>query len=223
MTGRARPLAAFAGVAALAALVAAAVPGATYALWHAELETTGVLTDAATIFSVNGTDASSASPAVGVPLGPEEAQVLLDERDLAIPVEVSALSQGNRGLRYTVSLAPATADSVFASAQVAIVPVDDAASCTTDLALPESAPTDSTPVPAGYSDTDEPAVENWCVRAHLDGLPDEGAYQSSTTITGTHALGEISDETVWNFDVLTAFTAAAEPVREVVFTYETFR
>lgn len=223
MTGRKRAILTFAGVTALAALVTAAVPGATYALWHDELETTGVIADAATIFEVDGTAATSAAPSVGVPLGPEEAQILLDEHDLAVAVEVRALSQGNRGLRYTVDLDAAEPDSIFASAQVAVFPVPDAAACTTAAALPESTPTSSTPVPAGYSDSAVPEVEFWCVRAHLDKLPDEGKFQSWVTITGTSAFGEVSELIFWNFTVLTAFRAAAEPEREVTFTYETFR
>ncbi len=223
MTVRSRSILTFVGVTALSALVAAALPGATYALWHAELETTGVITDAATIFSVNGSEASSADPTVGVPLGPAEAQILLDDLELAIPVEVRALSQGNRGLRYTVDLPPAADGSLFAGADVAVFPVPDAEACTVATALPDSPPTSATPVPAEYSDADVPEIEFWCVRAHLDEIPDEGPFQTSTTITGTHALGEISDVTVWSFDVLTAFRAAAEPMREVAFTYETFR
>ncbi|RZI92446.1 MAG: hypothetical protein EOO67_08610 [Microbacterium sp.] len=223
MTVRMRSAMTFVGVAALSALVASALPGATYALWSAEMETTGVLTDAATVFAVNGAEASSADPTVGIPLGPVEAQTLLDDLELAIPVEVRALSQGNRGLRYTVSVPPAADGSLFAAADLAVFPVSDAAECTVAAALPDSPSTSATPVPAGYSDSDVAEVEFWCVRAHLDEIPDEGEFQTSTTITGTHALGELSDVTVWGFDVLTAFRAAAEPTREIAFTYETFR
>lgn len=207
-----------------AALVALAATGVTSALWRTELTTHGAVPDAAVLFSVNGDDASSADPTATVTLGSTEMQSLLDTRSLAVPIEVEALSQGNRGLRYTVEL-PATAETdILHWAEVSLFPVDGPAACTVDAVAPsELPPLTSTPVSATYSDATAPTIEHWCLRADLDALPDEGVFTTTTTVTGTHALGEIVETVPTQIDVTTAFTVADEPTHRISFRYETFR
>lgn len=205
-------------------LVALAAAGVTSALWRTELTSHGAVPDAAVLFSVNGDDASAADPTATVPLGSAEMQTLLDTRSLAVPVEVEALSQGNRGLRYTVEL-PTTAETdILHWADLSIFPVDDPTACTVDTDAPsELPPLTSTPVAPTYSDATTPTIEHWCLRADLGALPDEGVFTSTTTITGTHALGDIVETVPAQIDVTTAFTVADEPTHRISFTYETFR
>jgi hypothetical protein len=209
-----------------AAVVTLALPGVTYALWHTEIVDTATIRDAAVLFAVDGEHASSAAPAVDVPIGKSDLRSLLTERRLAKPIEVVALSQGNRGLRYSVELPAVPAapgDTILGAAELGVFRVADAAACTVDLDIPASAPSTSTPVPATYSDSAVPEIEHWCLRADLGVLPDEGRFTSTTTITGAHALGELVEEVEWDFAILTRLDAADEPPYEVTFTYETFR
>lgn len=215
----------FAGGAATlgAGIVALAVVGATSALWRTELTSHAALPDAAVLFSVNGEDATASNPAVVVTLGPTEMQALLDDGSLAVPIEVQALSQGNRGLRYTVA-APATDETdILHWAELSVFPVSDLTSCSVEAEAPILPPSTSTPVAPTYSDTTTPTTEYWCLRADLRELPDVGEFTTTATITGTHALGEIVETLSTQLDVTTAFTAANEPTHRVTFTYETFR
>lgn len=206
-----------------AALVAVAVTGATSALWRTELTAQAALPDAAVLFTVNGEDATASVPTVAVTLGTAETQALLDEGRIALPIEVESLSQGNRGLRYSITLPTTQESDILHWADVTVFPVTAQAQCTVDTEAPILPPSTSTPVPATYSDGTTPVTEHWCLQAELGQLPDVGVYTSTATITGTHALGEIVATQPWNIDVATAFTAANEPTHRIEFTYETFR
>lgn len=206
------------------ALVALAAAGVTSALWRTELTTHGAVPDAAVLFSVNGDDASAADPTATVTLGSTEMQSLLDTRSLAVPIEVEALSQGNRGLRYTVELPTSAETDILHWADLSIFPVDGPTACTIETEAPsELPPLTSTPVAPTYSDATTPTIEHWCLRADLGTLPDEGVFTTTTTITGTHALGDIVETVPAQIDVTTAFTVADEPAHCLSFTYETFR
>ncbi|WP_336662796.1 hypothetical protein [Leucobacter sp. USHLN154] len=211
------------GAALSAVLIAVAVAGATSALWRTELSTHAALPDAAVLFDVNGESSSASDPTVTYAIGSDDMQALMDDGSIAIPIEVKSLSQGNRGLRYTVTPPATTETDIMHWADTTVFPVTSEGSCTVDTDVPTDPPLTSTPVPATYSDTTTPTTEYWCLHAKLGHLPDAGRYTSTATITGTHALGEIVKESLWDLEVTTAFTVADEPEHEVAFTYETFR
>lgn len=223
VSSRRRNLLATAATTVGAGLVAVAVVGVTSALWRTELTSDAALQDAAVLFAVNGEEASASDPTVGVDLGSAEIQALLDDGAIAVPIEVQALSQGNRGLRYSVAVPTTDEGNILHWADLAVFPVDGMNACTVDAAAPLVPPTTSTPVSADYSDETTPATEYWCFRADLRQLPDVGEFTTTATVTGAHALGEIVETPSTQIDVTTAFTAANEPTHRVTFTYETFR
>lgn len=199
------------------------IPGVTNASWRSELTTQGAIADAAVLFEVNGQHATATEPTVGVDLGPAEAQALLDEGKLAIPVEVKSLSQGNPGLRYEVELPDTDENSILHRTNKGIFPVSDPGECTVDTAIPTGHQQSSVPVPATYSDSTIPVIEFWCLRADLSSLHDLGTFTSQTTISAEHSLGETFRNVEWEIDVRTPLTAQNEPKQSVKFTYETFR
>ncbi len=240
MTSRTRSVA----VVAAAALVGGALGlgGASFALWEDEVQLTGQISSGYEYFAVGRGEANSTtvadtamSPAssqtappsgysVSVTVGSDDAQVLVDEHQLAIPIRVDSLSQGNKGLYYQIE-PPYWGESIFGQAHVRVFPVGSARDCTVTSA-PVSQPYDlySTPVSADYSVTQTPTTEYWCLVATLDALPDEGTYTNTVTATGTDPAGtEVGDTDSWSADVTSAMDPADEPDHELTVTYQTFR
>lgn len=239
-TSRARSVAVVAAAAVLGG--ALGVGGASFALWQDATGFDGQISSGYEYFAAGRGAANSstvpdgamsaaseaAAPPTGhaasVTVGSADAQVLADEHELAIPLRIDSLSQGNKGLAYTIA-EPDWGEHILGNAEVFLFPVPTAAECTVKNA-PATQPTDlaSTPVPADYSDTTTPTTEYWCLVATLDGLPDEGSYTNTVTAIGTDPAGtEVSDTDSWSADVVSAMDPAEEPDHEITFTYQTFR
>jgi hypothetical protein len=212
-----------------AALVTAATLGASTARWNDELTMSAVLNDARVEFGVGRAGeplqyGSATDRSVELTFGAEEAQVLLDEGAVAVPIEVSSLSQGNRGLRYLVTPPTYGGSTIFAYATTAIFPVASPQECTVGASVPAEPSLAATPVPATYSASAVPTVEYWCLSAVAGPLPDEGLYSSAAEGTATAAGGgQVSASTSWYANVTTAMDPEVEPDHVISFTFETFR
>jgi hypothetical protein len=156
--------------------------------------------------------------------GAAEATALFTQRSVAIPIQVDALAQGNRGLSYEVS--PSVSGGVFGSAEVIIFPVDGAAACSVGAAPATQPPLTSTPVSAAYSGTyddtvDDLTTEYWCLVAQLD----KAAYDYDNTVTaeGSWSPGStVKDDDVWSATITDDLNPAVEPTHKITFDYATF-
>ncbi|MGO1628675.1 MAG: hypothetical protein ACTHX2_07660 [Microbacterium sp.] len=205
--------------------VALGAGGASLALWNDAVTITGEISSGYEYFAAGPAD--STQPAVGgaavVAVGADEAQTLADDEEIALALQTDSISQGNKGLRYELVL-PDWGSGVFGAADVSVFPVESEAACTVASAVPTPADLSSTPVSADYSDTETPVTEFWCVVATLDGLPGEGAYDNTATVTARDdSQTEVTDSDSWNADVTSAIDAADEDDHEIEFRYQTFR
>lgn len=200
--------------------------GVSLALWNDGTDLSGRSTSGYEYFAAGHTDATTPAHDAGaasVTIGESEARTLLDEGAIAIPLQTDSLSQGNKGLRYTVA-APDWGNGIFGSADPVIFPVSAAAECAVENAPAASGPLSSTPISAAYSDATSPVTEHWCVVAVLGDLPDEGAYTNIAAVTAVDEAGapvEMSDG--WDAIVTTGIEPADEADHIIEFAYETFR
>lgn len=211
--------------AGLAAACTVTLVGVTTALWRSDLETSAEVRDGAVLFSVNGVRATAAHPQVDLEIGTAEAQQLAETGALALPIEVQALSQGNRGLDYVSSLTAIDEDSMFYYSVLGITEVESAAACTAEVPVGSHNPGTLSVemIPATYSDTEVPDTQYYCLRADLTPNADAGTYTSTATITGTHAFGVLTHETDWEIDVLSTVTPENQPNHVLTFEYRTTR
>lgn len=232
------------GVAGVAG-IAMGLGATSLALWNDEATFTGTISSGYEYFAA-GIEGETLTPAsddgapptgnsVDVSVGAPQAQILADEGQIAIAFQVDSLSQGNKGLEYTLSPPTDWGEGYFGSSDVSIYWVDDPSECVVGAdgpGLPADghvvANTDgtfiSTPVSAAYSTTTTPTTEYWCLRATLGGLPDEGEYENTAKVTANGPAGtEVSDQDSWNADVTTALDPAEEGDHTITFSYETFR
>lgn len=207
--------------------LALGVGGVTAAYWNDEVSFAGEISSGYEYFAAGRVDATAPADSAhtaSVTIGAAEAAVLVDESSIAIPMQTDSLSQGNKGLRYTVSPPTSWGSGIFGAADVSVFPVNAAADCTVDAAVPASPSLTSTPVTADYSTSTTPATEYWCLLATLDGLPDEGAYKNTATATAKDpSQRDVSATDAWNAVVTSALDPADEPNHTISFTYETFR
>lgn len=156
-------------------------------------------------------------------VGAEHAARLQADRQIVIPLETQSISQGNKGLRYTIT-EPNWGDHFFGAATTMLYQVPSADACTVDHAPASSGEPRSTPVSAEYSDTDEPVVETWCLVATINNLPDEGTYSNSVTATAQDPAGTAVEATAtWHAEVTSSMNPDDEPDHVITFEYETFR
>ncbi|HLV03682.1 hypothetical protein [uncultured Georgenia sp.] len=218
-----RGLAVALGAAAGAAL---GVAGTSLALWGDTVSVAGRLGTGYEYFAVGapGQTAPAPSGTAVFTLGPEHAARLMAEHELAVPIQVDSLSQGNKGLSYEVAPPASWGDGILGTAQVSIFRVDSAAACHVGAQVPTHVELVSTPVPATYTTDTDPTTEYWCLLARYDGSPPLGEYTNTATVTATDPNGtEVSDEDTWHAEVRADLDPAAEPEHHITFTYETFR
>lgn len=226
---------------AVAAIALGTVAGGTMALWHDEESFASQIGTGKVAFAV-GSPTTPTGPLVTPPakaatasgqkltfdIGKAEATVLLRDKEIAIPIQVDSLSQGNKGLRYQVAPPVFESNSLFSTANTRLVKVDRAADCTTDPrpTLPSPVPADyytSTPVSADYSDGSTPTREFWCLTATLNGMPGAGSYTNKVKVTADSSAGQVSDNDQWWANVTSTANASKEPTTQIGFTFKTFR
>lgn len=222
--------------AATATVLLGSIGGATMALWHAEQSFTSEIKTGKVAFAVGapGSILAQEANAIGDKLeftfGKAEAATLLEKLEVAIPLQVDSLSQGNKGMRYAVTPPTFDSDTLFGAAKTELVWVASAADCKVNPspALPSTVPADyytRTPVSSDYSADTTPKSEFWCLVATLDKAPGSGTYKNTATVTATpdKGTGTVTDSDQWWANVTSVANAANEPDRTIGFTFETFR
>ena len=226
-TSRVRSVAVVAASALLGG--ALGIGGASFALWEDAVSLDGQIGSGYEYFAAgfDGQTAAATDPSVTVSIGSTQAETLLEDGELALVLQTDSLSQGNKGLHYAVT-EPDWGSNIFGAAEVSLYWVAAPDQCDPDLD-PGTPPATvdglaSTPVSAGYSDTETPTTEYWCLVATLGSLPDEGSYTNEVTATGTDPAGTaVADTDSWSADVASALDPAEEDDHEITFTYQTFR
>ena len=209
---------------------AVGIGGTSLALWSDTAELTGAVGTGHEFFAVGRPGAAVAAPTgtAVLTVGAEEAQRLVDDGEVADPIQVSSVNQGNKGLHYTCAPPARWCEGVLAAADRHVFRVADAAACSVDRLSAETLPATgeyaSTPVPADYTTTSEPTDEYWCVYASLAELPSAGTYTNEATVTATAPTGDrVTAADSWHAAVVAALDPAAEPDHALTFTYTTFR
>lgn len=201
--------------------------GMTAAYWNDHVSFDGKISAGYEYFAAGRADATVAAGSAHtatVTVGAAEATTLVTDGAIAIPLQTDSLSQGNKGLRYDVSLPSSWGDGVFGVARTVVFPVASAADCTVTTPVPASPSLSSSPVTADYSTSEDPVTEYWCLIATLDGLPDEGEYTNVAEVTAQDPSGRsVSNTSSWSANVTTAVNPADEDDHSISFTYETFR
>lgn len=228
--------AAVVGIAAVTGL-ALGLGGASLALWQDSVPFTGSIASGHEYFAagLEGETTAASDPvapptgdSVTVSVGAVQAATLVADGELAVVLQTDSLSQGNKGLQYTLAPPADWGDGIFGAADVSIywVASPDQCEAGTDPATPPEHVTGhtSTPVTADYSDAKTPTTEYWCLVATLAQLPDAGSYTNEVTASGTDPSDtEVSDTDTWSADVTSALDPTGEPDHDLTFTYTTFR
>lgn len=209
------------------ALLIGVFAGSATALWSDDETVTGAIGAGSVAFAVGRTDDSDLTAARGsddvleVVLGPAEARVLAETRELALPIRVEALAQGNLGLTYEVQLPQLAPQSILDAADLVLVRVATPGECEVTEPLPAPSPHTSTPVPAEYTDGTTPVREYWCLLGRLEELPLAGTYTNTGSVSADWEDVTVTDSDTWTADLL--LDPADEPVVELGFVHETFR
>ncbi|PYF99684.1 SipW-cognate class signal peptide [Georgenia satyanarayanai] len=206
------------------------VGGVSLALWSDSATLGGTVAAGYQSFAVGAPGATVPAPtgtAVRT-VGPQEAAKLVRDGELAVPVQVDSVSQGNKGLHYVVSPPEDWGSGVFGSADIALFPVASPRDCRTEVLSPQSLPEpsglESTPVPSTYSTSTGPVTEHWCLYASHDGAPEVGEYANTARVSARPPEGPVVEaEDTWDAVVVARLDPAAEPVHAITFTSTTFR
>ncbi|GEL96285.1 hypothetical protein [Cellulomonas composti] len=225
----------------VAAVLAVAVvlgvgAGGTFALWRDAVTGTVRMPVGVTIFGAGTVgsptyattnavlDANRNRGSVTYSFGPAQATALYNSNSsaggsVAIPMQVTSLQQGHRGLAYTV--APSISGGVFGSSTVTLYKVTSAAACTTSTT--STAASSSTPWSSAYTASTTPSTEYWCLVAKY--VPTKWSHTdtASVTATGPGTSGSLSASSTWTATSAITFDPALEPTHTVTFTFTTFR
>src|SRR5690625_3062089 len=141
------------GAAALAG-AALGMGGGTLALWQ---DTAGFSVSTRTGYEyfaagAPGETKSATNGTVEFVVGPDEAAKLKDDREIAIAMQTESVSQGNKGLRYTLT-EPNWGTHLFGAASTLLFRVDSPQECTVENAPAESDQLTPTPVSAENADS----------------------------------------------------------------------
>jgi len=219
----------FAGSLAVGATLA--IGGASLALWSDAEHLSGSLAMGYERFAVGApgadlipADGGSASFAID---GQDAASTLATDGQWAAAIQVDSLSQGNKGLHYTLT-EPDWGEGILGAAAVEIFWVPAPEDCRPG-ATPTPPPATvedhtSTPVPATYTANTEAVSEFWCIQAELDALPGTGEYRNLARVTATDPSDiQVESTDDWNALVGSHLDPAEEPDHAIPFTYSTFR
>ena len=154
--------------------------------------------------------------------GKVQAQTLHDTGAVAFVVQVDSLSQGHRGLTYTVT--PAISGGLFGASTMVLTKVASAAACTTSTTGPAPTPTTSVPWTGTYNEATAPVAEYWCVVAKWTRVT--GTHTDTVTASGTSADGTpvpVTATDTWNATVDNNIDPTVEPTQKLTFDFRTFR
>lgn len=198
--------------------------GGTLAMWSDSENAAGSIGSGYEYFAAGRLDhtAAATNHRASVTIGKDDAAKLLDDKSIAIPLQTDSLSQGNKGLRYTVD--EPEWSGIFDAADVSVFRIATATECTVANAPSTPEGLTSTPVSAAYSNSTTNTVEFWCVAARLPNNGTVGAYKNTATVTAEDpAKVTVDDDDSWNAKVDLGLDPKAEADHLIGFTYETFR
>lgn len=199
--------------------------GSTLALWQDATGWSASATSGYEYFAAGapGELQPATNGTVDFTVGSEDVSRLQADGQVAITMQTESISQGNKGLRYTVT-EPAWGEHFFGAASTTLFQVATPDDCRVGNTPAAPGEPTSTPVSAEYSDSEEPLVETWCLVATIDELPDEGEYSNSVTATAQDPAGTSVEATdTWHATVTSTMDPADEPDHVITFGYETFR
>ena len=205
--------------------IALGTGGASLALWSDQEEFSGEIASGYEYFAAGHLDNTQPAPSgsASTTIGAEEAATLMENEEIAIPLQTDSLSQGNKGLEYEIA-EPDWGDGIFGTAAVTIFPVDTAEDCTAENTPTDPGELTSTPVSPEYSETEDLTTEYWCLAATLDSLPGEGTYENIGTVTADDPRGApVTDDDDWDAVVGSDLDPEDETDHAIEFSYETFR
>lgn len=201
--------------------------GGSLAMWKDTETLSGAIGSGYEYFAAGRADHTTAAVdhRANVTIGKADAAKLLDDKSLAIPLQTDSLSQGNKGLSYTVD--EPEWSGIFGAADVSLFRVAAESECAVVSApAGPTAPDDltSTPVSADYSTSTTNTVEFWCLVATLPNNGTVGDYKNTVTATAEDpAKVKVKDDDSWNAKVDLGLDPKAEADHVLTFTYETFR
>lgn len=215
-------------------VVAGTLLGGTLALWRDTATFSARMPAGVAVFGVgapgpNGTlsqYATADGQSLTFAFGPAQATALYNGGAgaiVAVPVQVDSLSQGHRGLRYTVTTE--LRGGVFGASQVQLYRVDSPAACTTSTTA--TVATTSTPWTADHTATTALLSEYWCLVARY--VPVTGTHTNTATATGTPVVPNVASPPgvtatdTWTSTVQSVLDPAAEPTHTLTFAFTTFR
>lgn len=227
------PRAALVAVAA-AALAAGSLAPSTMALWSNTADTTLATPKLARAFfgaNINGGTESTISDLSNAAnqkrtVSTTDAidQMLLDNKEVAVPIRVRTMAQGNNGLKYTTSVTKPAANTLWGIADVKVFPVATAADCTVAAAPAASALPVQSPWQPAYKTTTTVDEDYWCLVATADiqdgFYANVGTVEATSTIDGDKAL----DRSTWGTTIQSGITATTNsPSLTVTFDPEITR
>lgn len=200
--------------------------GTTWALWSDDASISGEIGTGYEYFAAGlaGATTAAVDHEATVTIGSDAAQTLLTDHEVAIPLQTDSLSQGNKGLHYTITQ-PDWNTGIFGASTVGIFPIDSAAGCAVENKPAEyDRDLASTPVTSDYSTSTTNTVELWCLVAELDKDGISGEYTNTATVRANDPDDVVvTDTDEWNADVRLGLDPDDEPDHDIIFTYSTFR
>ena len=223
------------GMAGLVLASTIATPG-TYALWSSSATTTVADPRVARTTFETRLDGGAYVPLTNLTNSVNQKAVLtttdamdtrlIVDKQIAIPIEVRSLAQGNNGLRYTPSVAVPADDTLWGASNVKVFPVTSAANCTVAAAPASSNLAARTPIAATYSTGTTPVTDHWCVVASHKSLPGDGVFDAGASAEGYSVMDGSRATDTNTFGVLTKTQISAtnlSPALTVTFDPEITR
>jgi hypothetical protein len=200
--------------------------GTAMALWRDSASTSARMPVSVAVFGAGAPGgvkyAASESDKLVFEFGRAQAQALHDAGAVAFAVQVDSLSQGHRGLTYTVT--PAVSGGLFGASTWSLTKVASAAACTTSTMGPAQG--SSTPWPGTYNEATAPLAEYWCIVAKWAKIT--GTHSNKVTASGTPDLpgtpgGPVTATDTWGATVSNDIDPTVEPTHTLTFDFRTFR
>lgn len=223
-------------IAAVLGLALGAAGTATFALWSDQNTLTGSVQTGYEYFAAGLADTTLQTPSptqphtVNIPSGWEvdAATELMQNQSVAVVFETQSLSQGNKGLSYTVNEPADWGDGIFADADVFLYWVPTPADCDVAVAKPATPDTvegfNSQPVSSEYSEDTAVVTEYWCLLATYIPPTAAGHYNNTATVTGRGVNDEVlTDTDQWWVDLSKTYDPTVQIELPMSFTYSTDR
>jgi hypothetical protein len=199
--------------------------GTALAVWRDSASTAARMPVGVAVFGAGATGAltyaASEADRLVVPFGPAQAKVLHDAGAVSFAVQVDSLSQGHRGLTYTVT--PAVAGGLFGASTWTLTKVASPAVCTTST--PGSAQRTSIPWTGTYNEATQPLSEYWCIVAKWAQIA--GTHSNKVTASGTPDLpgtpAPVTATDTWSATATNDLDPTVEPTHTLTFNFRTFR